>query len=441
MAWFARAGMLAMMVIASATFFGAPPRAASASDLPPLAQPVAPASAFDPALKKLRNGRLLFQMSLTEPLEHHVFDLGPSEKAASRLIVDFPEVAWRLPLSNGPQLRAPGVRDVRFGLFREGRSRMVFDLDGPVRVLDHQVLRDDAGRAVFQIQFHVGAPQLGNGELTTGAILGAGRQGAGRQGAAGAADILDFAPVWAPRPALRAKPLIVASDAGHGGRDPGAVHGGVREKDVTLQFARELANVLYSPGRIHVVLTRDRDEFIHLGNRVERALRADADLFISIHADASPNNPKASGASVYTLSDVASDKLAASLARRENAADGLAGVEMPSRDKEVRQILVDLAQRRSGGESDRFAELVVREMSKQVRVLNPRPHRFAGFVVLKTFDTPSVLVELGFLTNAGDRRLLLDRQWRQRAQLALSSAVRRWAEGESTDFVNVSAPR
>lgn len=422
----AMVGRMALFALCLASTVGAPAQAQTAdAETPQLAAPVLPAYAADPALRRDADGRLVFAMTLSEPLEHHVFSLGPTDRAVGRLVVDFPELSWRLPLGGAEGLRGGGVRDVRFGLHREGRSRMVFDLDGTPRVVSHGVETGASGRPEFRIVFAVAAPSAR--DLVTGAV------------APPALEIGALAPLAAPFPTKRPRPLIVAIDAGHGGKDPGAVHGGVREKDVTLQFAREFARILGERGRIIAVLTRDSDEFVHLGDRVRRAIAAEADLFISIHADATENNPNASGASVYTLSDVASDRLAAALARRENAADGLAGVEMGAGDAELRSILVDLAKRRTGADSDRLAELVIGSLARKVKVLDQRPHRFAGFRVLKTFDTPSVLVELGFLTNRGDRQRLTNPEWRLRAQRALRDAVKRWAAGDPSGFVDASA--
>ena len=195
-------------------------------------------------------------------------------------------------------------------------------------------------------------------------------------------------------------PLVVI-DAGHGGRDPGAIspHGGKREKYVTLALARGLRDALATSGRVRVALTRNDDSFLELRDRYEIARRLKADLFISIHADAAPN-PGASGATIYTLSEVASDHEAALLAARENKVDIIGSAEgTPGAD--VNRILIDLAQRESMSVSADFTRALYREASPLIP-FRPVYHRFASFVVLKAPDVPSILFEAGYLTHARD---------------------------------------
>lgn len=195
-------------------------------------------------------------------------------------------------------------------------------------------------------------------------------------------------------------PLVVI-DAGHGGRDPGAIspHDGKREKYVTLALARALRDSLAASGRVRVALTRNDDSFLELRDRYEIARRLKADLFISIHADAAPN-PGASGATIYTLSEVASDREAALLAARENKVDIIGSAEAtPGAD--VNRILIDLAQRESMSVSADFTRALYREASPLIP-FRPVYHRFASFVVLKAPDVPSILFEAGYLTHARD---------------------------------------
>ncbi len=202
---------------------------------------------------------------------------------------------------------------------------------------------------------------------------------------------------------------VVAIDAGHGGQDPGAISlSGVYEKQITLATARALRDELKALGRYRVLLTRDRDVFIRLRDRIAIARAAGADLFLSLHAD-KVENPAVRGLSVYTLSERASDAEAAALADAENKVDLLGGVKLKGQSPEVTDILIDLVQRDTMNQSAQMASLLVRELREETLLL-PRTHRFAGFAVLKSPDVPSALIELGYLSNPTDERLLRERQ-------------------------------
>jgi N-acetylmuramoyl-L-alanine amidase len=207
-------------------------------------------------------------------------------------------------------------------------------------------------------------------------------------------------------PHPRRKPRhIVAIDAGHGGVDPGAVSPhGVFEKNVTLATARELARQLNATGRYRGVLTRRGDRFVPLHKRVERARKSHAELFLSIHADALPDHDLR-GLSVYTLSDEASDRQTAALAKRENNDFHIGSVHLPREPREIRAILLDLARQRTNNQSLLLARAIVDELGQDVALLE-RPHRAAGFAVLKAPDIPSALVEVGCLSNPKEERLL-----------------------------------
>ena len=211
-------------------------------------------------------------------------------------------------------------------------------------------------------------------------------------------------------------------DAGHGGVDPGAI--GVRgtlEKNVTLAAARELRRQLEATGRYRVVMTRSDDTFLRLRERVNVARTNGAELFISLHADSHPN-PNTRGLSVYTLSATASDKEAAALAQRENKADLIAGVNLSAESREVVDILIDLAQRETMNLSAHYAGMLVDNLREAVTLL-PKTHRFAGFAVLKAPDIPSVLVELGYMSNREEERLLRDPDYRRRLMGAIVRAT------------------
>lgn len=226
------------------------------------------------------------------------------------------------------------------------------------------------------------------------------------------------------QPFVKRTKKIIMLDPGHGGADPGAISkNGHYEKDLTLKMALETKKLLEKAG-YKVVLTRDRDIFISLRGRIEKAHKANADLFISIHAD-SAKNSSARGLSVYTISETASDKEAAALAERENKADIILGMDLIEYQPEVGNILIDLAKRETMDKSALYATHVVSEMKKNVKLV-PNAHRFAGFVVLKSPNIPSVLVELGYLSNRSEERQLQKASYRRELGQALVRAVNRY---------------
>lgn len=223
------------------------------------------------------------------------------------------------------------------------------------------------------------------------------------------------------KPAPMARPKLIFLDPGHGGRDPGALGlRGTQEKAVVMAIARDLQRELLAGGRYRVLLTRSTDNFVALRERVARAEAAKADLFLSLHAD-SHADPGVRGASVYTLSEEATDREAAALAARENRADAVVGsLRLADQPDNVANTLVAMAQRGTVNDSRRLADTIVQTFgSNGVRLL-PRTHRQAGFAVLTSPDIPAALVELGYLSNAQDEKLLTVRQH----QTALARALR-----------------
>ena len=312
--------------------------------------------------------------------------------------------AWRLSAASGPPrllLDLPGIaaggpaRQAGAGLVaaleRRGKSNaqgFVISLAGPVAA---PVVTELPGRLLI--------------ELAPGHAEGFARLADGRVLAAAA-----------PR---RSLPLVVL-DPGHGGKDPGAIGArGTQEKRITLAAALELKRQLEAGGRCRVVLTRARDVFIPLGQRIEMARRREAALFLSLHADSAPG---ARGASVYTLSETASDGLAAALARRENEADRAGGLRMPSVPPEVQRILLSLMRQETRAGSEKLARLAVTSLQGEVPLL-PNTHRRAGFVVLKAPDVPSALVEMGFLSHPQDEAALNRPAHRARLAAALAETV------------------
>lgn len=217
-------------------------------------------------------------------------------------------------------------------------------------------------------------------------------------------------------------PLVVI-DAGHGGRDLGAVGAGVQEKNVTLALALALRDELAEQGDIRISLTRDTDRLLTLEERPDIARRMEADLFLSIHADSAGDNDAVSGASVYTLSDRASSAAAARFARRENDADRLNGVSVEGQSDEVNAILVELSQRRSQEQSAEFASLVTREGEGQLP-FHSQALRSADLVVLRAPDMASVLFESGFVTNEDDAARLTSPEGRQQFAEVMARAIR-----------------
>ncbi|MGE0745813.1 MAG: N-acetylmuramoyl-L-alanine amidase [Rhodospirillales bacterium] len=220
------------------------------------------------------------------------------------------------------------------------------------------------------------------------------------------------------------KPVVVI-DAGHGGIDSGATSpGGRLEKDLTLAHARELRDQLLATGRYQVAMTRDGDKFLRLRERIAFARNVDADLFVSLHAD-SLNDSRLRGGSVYTLSDTASDEEAAALAAKENKADLIVGIDLSAQRREVVEILIDLAQRQTMHESSMFARKLIDELGDS-QVLLKKAHRYAGFAVLKAPDVPSVLLEMGYLSNVEDERLLSSPEGRASLAAAAVRAIDRY---------------
>lgn len=378
-----------------------------------------------------------------------------------RVVVDLPEVGWRLPTK--PLPANEGVfSGLRYGLFRPGNSRIVFEFVKPVDVRDAYVMRG-TGSTAFELVIDtvrsshaafvatVAKPprEIAGLRPRDAAAPTRSRQPVSRlqdiarrtaaltkpQPVKGTAETLprhiaaqvqeaNYLPMPPRRPGgriSRYRPMIVI-DPGHGGVDPGAQSGqGIYEKHVVLALSREVRRQLIASGRYRAEMTRDRDVFIRLRDRVAIARKKGADLFISVHAD-SIRNRKVSGPSVYTLSEKASDKEAAELAERENKADLIAGMDLSHESADVANILIDLAQRESMNQSARFASLLVRELSNKTKVL-PRPHRFAGFAVLKAPDLPSVLVETGFLSNRDDERRLTSKHYRRKLASAILDSI------------------
>lgn len=230
-------------------------------------------------------------------------------------------------------------------------------------------------------------------------------------------------PVPVSKPKAPVQPVIVI-DPGHGGRDPGAVSPkGIREKDITLSMAKTMARILNQSGRYDARLTRTDDRFIKLYNRVRIARNAGADLFISVHADSVGGDSSVRGASVYTLSDTASDAQTARLAARENRADLIGGIDLGIEDDDVSTILIDLSMRETMNRSKILANTIISGLRTGGINTLKGPHRYAGFAVLKAPDVPSVLIETGFISNEAEARILLTRPYQEKIAKALLKSL------------------
>ncbi len=387
---------------------------------------VAPAvAAAEPVVHSVRLGlhdgkTTRIVVDLSEPVQHRVVLLANPY----RVVIELPAVEWRV--DPGTVGNRGLVASYRFGQFSSHQARIVLDVTRPVRVSQNFTLGPEIGRGyrlVIDIaetsenQFSA-TREVANAPIAT-PVPG---QSPAAVGSAAAAPVPARKPPAAERPARKdARPVIVI-DPGHGGIDPGTISAsGLYEKNVTLQFGRELKTALEAGGKIRAVLTRERDEFLRLRDRIQVARDANAQLFVSVHAD-SIKDRTLRGASVYTLSENASDDEAAALAQRENRADVIAGLDLTGESDDVTNILIDLTQRETMNLSARYANILLGEFKKSVPVLR-KSHRFAGFAVLKAPDVPSVLVELGYLSNGEDERTLGTRPGRKLYVDALARAI------------------
>jgi len=373
--------------------------------------PVAAPARAEPAVREIRIGvhpdkvRVVIEADAKLPVE--AFELPDPY----RIVLDLPDVDWRVDPAQGE--KSTGfIEGYRFGQFAPGKSRVVFDLK-------RAALVDKA----FHIPPRNGQPwRLVIDIKPVTAAAFAARMAKPPPAAAEPGKAAVFVPPPMPRPQGEAPKKVVVIDPGHGGVDPGTIgiHG-IYEKNITLAVGLELRKVLMKRGRYQVVMTRDRDIFIRLRQRVAMARAAGADLFVSLHAD-SNHNRRVRGASVYTLSETSSDKEAAALAAKENKADLIAGVDLTGESNEVTNILIDLAQRETMNHSAEFARILVNQMDDTARMLR-RTHRFAGFAVLKAPDVPSVLIEMGYLTNTADESQLLKPRYRAKLADSIADAV------------------
>ena len=345
--------------------------------------------------------RFVMDLSAETPLSVFVLD------EPDRVVVDLPRVRFALP--EGAGSRGKGLASAfRYGMISAGKSRIVLDVTGPVAV-DKAFVLPPAGDQPARLVVDMVPASRANFAEAVRAYRNA-------EKAAAAAT-----PAPAPPDPSDGR-LRIVIDPGHGGIDSGAIaKSGTMEKDIVLAFAKTLRDKLAATGRYEVAMTRYDDTFVSLGGRVAFARAKHADLFISIHAD-SFFGGDVRGATVYTLSEKASDQMAAQIAESENKSDILAGVAITEDTDEVSDILIDLARRETKNFAVVFARNMIKELGPRVRLFK-HAHQQAGFVVLKAPDVPSALVELGYLSNAEDEKLLKSESWQQTTADAMAGAI------------------
>lgn len=317
-----------------------------------------------------------------------------------RLVIDLKNSTFK----SVPKVKANNlIKDFRMGELSRGKGkRLVFELKSNARIKQKFALEPQGGKSNWRLVV----------DLAT----------SGGRSAPSKPVVSPNKPVTSTYKPDPKRKKIVVLDPGHGGKDPGAIGRSFRtyEKNITLSMGKELKKQLESRGfKVH--MTRSTDIFIPLRQRVRIARSYHADLFISLHADSAANRG-AQGLSIYTLSETASDREAEALAERENKADIIDGMDFSDNSPEISDVLISLSQNDSRNKSSKFAAYVVGEMRKQIKVLN-NTHRFAGFAVLKAPDIPSVLVELGYLSNYTEEKYLRDASYRKKLGAAITRAV------------------
>ena len=391
------------------------PAGAQAQNIPTRAQDFSGLARVDAGTSRIADlpkGRVDIRLGLSQGVPWRLFTLDNPR----RLVIDFREVDWT-GLDLDALVQSAKVTSARAGTYRPGLTRLVLGLAEPMEVRQ-------AGLAVSE--------SSGRGELTmlllptSAEIFNA---------AAGAPhdprwDLPPAAVLTPPRERGPDAPMRVVLDPGHGGIDPGAEQGDLAEKDLMLTFAREIRETLLRAGGFEVVLTRDADHFVSLERRVAMAHEAQADVFISLHADSLAEG-HAHGATVYVLSEDSSDKASELLAQRHERDEILSGVDLSGTDDEVTDILLDLARQETRPRTRALARTIVTEMTQTGGPMNRRPLRLAGFSVLKAADIPSVLVEIGFLSSPRDLDNLQNPKWRAGMAEAIRAALQSWAVSDA----------
>jgi N-acetylmuramoyl-L-alanine amidase len=383
--------------------------------------------------------RTRFVADVTEAVSYSVYVLPDP----FRVIIDLPNVKFNLPPGIGRKTQGL-IAEYRYGSMEEGHARIVLDTSGPVLIEKSYIVKPTAGQPARVIVDLISTDRktfektyASDEEKTKRPVADAEPQ-----------PFKELGTLPEPSaPAPRSKPItglpkdskqaeapresgrrrVVVIDPGHGGIDPGAISvrdEKIREKDVVLEFGLALRDALKATGKFDVVMTRDNDRFITLKDRVRIARQHQGDLFVAIHAD-TVRGQSARGATVYTLSEKASDAEAQALADKENRADIINGVDLGAESEEVNDILFDLVRRETKNHSLYFAKRTVAEL-KSVTQMTGRPARSAGFLVLRAPDVPSILLEIGYLSSKADVALLTSKKWQQKTVQALTRAVEKY---------------
>ena len=377
------------------------------------AQELSALARLDPARSAVTavEGRTEITLGLSQPVafRSYLLDQPP------RLVVDFREVDFA-SLNPGAFAAAGAVRELRWGPFRPGWSRLVAELSGPQRIA--VAAQETDAQPLIRIQLE---PVAASDFVT-------------REGAAQSAlwDLPQPAVVAAPkRRQSGEQPLLIVLDPGHGGIDPGAEIDALSEAVLVLTFARELKEAMARAG-MRVILTREENVFVPLETRITVARAAGADLFLSLHADALEEGI-ATGATVYLLDEEASDTASQRLAERHDRADLLAGVDLEGHDDAVASVLMDLARTETQPRSVRLAQVLAGAIRAEGLKMHKHPVQGANFSVLKSPDIPSILLELGFMSSEVDRERMNDPQWRERMAAAIVQAVQSWGQADAAE--------
>ena len=345
---------------------------------------------------------LSIELAISQPVPWRVRLLdGPP-----RLVLDVREVDWT---GVAGLARPAQLRDARAGMFRPGWSRLVLELDGPYQIALSEMQTVEAGAVI----------RLGLTPATAEDFAYATARPEPAEWALPAtADV--------PAPLVQGNgPIVVVLDPGHGGIDPGAESNGQTEAKLMLTFARELKEALLRDGRFAVVMTRDDDVFVPLEARISIARAAKASVFISLHADALAEG-EAQGATIYTLSEEATDEAGQALAERHDRDDLLAGLDLTAQDDLVVTVLMDMARTQTAPRTDRLAAALETSIKAAKLKMHRHPRQTAGFSVLKSPDIPSVLLEVGFLSSSRDLQRLTDPDWRAKMVAALVAGLAAW---------------
>jgi N-acetylmuramoyl-L-alanine amidase len=368
----------------------------------------------------------IFSLSMTQGVTAEVFTLADP----FRVVIDLPKVAFRLADGSGQNVQGL-INAFRYGQFAAGQGRIVIDTKGPVRITKAEMTAKPESGVVFDIAlqgvtraaFGNGTGSADNNRDTSKAAPEAALAG----GPKPTAETSNATTAALPSKPAASKPIILI-DPGHGGIDGGAVSSlKLLEKNVVLAVGKELKKQLSQRGQYDVRLTRTGDTFVSLDKRLKASRDVGADLFISLHADSIEDQAAAHsirGATVYTLSERASDEQARQMAEKENASDLIAGLSASSteKDNDVKGILIDLMKRETANYSADFSKTLVSTMKRNVKMASV-PQRSAAFKVLKQTHAPSVLVELGYMTHSEDQKLLSSPDWQRGAATSIAEAV------------------